>query len=194
MIIDCLKHLTEQVVPVIDGSSSISLASTGELSRIRANFPRFLRFLLNRVSNTNNPFLYSEMAQERHCSAYVPIPDLTPRWLESEIPVCGLRLWLILDPRPTCAEGRRLMLMRGSEDNPPFRNYASTAMWRDSLRRIPPIGFFLVESRDHAGPGWTMPRARPHASWLRQVDSCLKNAGVTGLASAWATVRRRPRE
>ena len=24
-------------------------------------------------------------------------------------------------------------------------NYASMGMWRDSLRRIPPIGFFLVE-------------------------------------------------
>ena len=26
-------------------------------------------------------------------------------------------------------------------------NYASTGMWRDSLRRIPPIGFFLVDIR-----------------------------------------------
>ena len=26
-------------------------------------------------------------------------------------------------------------------------NYASMGMWRDNLRRIPPIGFFLVEIR-----------------------------------------------
>ena len=29
--------------------------------------------------------------------------------------------------------------------------YASMGMWRESLRRIPPIGFFLVEIRE-AGP------------------------------------------
>ena len=42
--------------------------------------------------------------------------------------------------------------------------------------------------------GWTMPRGRPHASWLRQVESYLKDSGMTGLASAWAIVRRRPKE
>ena len=26
-------------------------------------------------------------------------------------------------------------------------NYASMGMWRDSLRRLPPIGFFVVEIR-----------------------------------------------
>ena len=31
-----------------------------------------------------------------------------------------------------------------------------------------------------------MLRGRPHASWLRQVESYLKDAGMPGLASAWA--------
>ena len=45
------------------------------------------------------------------------------------------------------------------------------------------------------GPrGWSMPRVRPHASWLRQVESYLEDAGMTDLASAWAITRRRPRE
>ena len=39
-----------------------------------------------------------------------------------------------------------------------------------------------------------MPKGRPHASWLRQVESYLKDAGMTGLASAGAMVRRRPKE
>ena len=39
-----------------------------------------------------------------------------------------------------------------------------------------------------------MPRGRPHASWLRKVESYLKNAGMAGLASAWAMARQRPKE
>ena len=39
-----------------------------------------------------------------------------------------------------------------------------------------------------------MLRGRPHASWLRQVESYLKDAGMAGLASAWVMARRRPRE
>ena len=39
-----------------------------------------------------------------------------------------------------------------------------------------------------------MPRGRPHASWLRQVESYLKDTGMAGLASAWAMARWRPRE
>ena len=35
-----------------------------------------------------------------------------------------------------------------------------------------------------------MPSGRPHASWLRQVESCLKDTGITGLAMA----RRRKKE
>ena len=35
-----------------------------------------------------------------------------------------------------------------------------------------------------------MPRGRPHASWLRKVESYLKDAGIAGLAMA----RRRPKE
>ena len=39
-----------------------------------------------------------------------------------------------------------------------------------------------------------MPRGRPHASWLRKVESYLKDAGLAGLASAWAMARRRTKE
>ena len=39
-----------------------------------------------------------------------------------------------------------------------------------------------------------MPRRRPHVSCLRKVESYLKDAGMAGLASAWAIVRRRPKE
>ena len=39
-----------------------------------------------------------------------------------------------------------------------------------------------------------MARGRPHASWLRQVESRLKDTGMAGLASAWAIARRRPQE
>ena len=37
-----------------------------------------------------------------------------------------------------------------------------------------------------------MPRGRPHASWLRQVEFYLKDTCMTGLASAWAMDRRSP--
>ena len=39
-----------------------------------------------------------------------------------------------------------------------------------------------------------MPRVRPHASWLRQVQSYLKDTGMTSLVSAWAMARWRPKE
>ena len=39
-----------------------------------------------------------------------------------------------------------------------------------------------------------MTRGRLHASWLCQVESYLKHTGMTGLASSWATARRRPKE
>ena len=39
-----------------------------------------------------------------------------------------------------------------------------------------------------------MPRGRPHASWLRQVESYLKDMDMTGLGSAWAMARRRTKE
>ena len=56
-------------------------------------------------------------------------------------------------------------------------------MWHDSLRRIPPIGYFLVEIRldraDRAEEG----------SWWRKVESYLNNTGMAGLASAWAMAR-----
>ena len=35
---------------------------------------------------------------------------------------------------------------------------------------------------------------RPQASYLRQVESYLKDMGMAGLASAWAMARRRPKE
>ena len=40
----------------------------------------------------------------------------------------------------------------------------------------------IISCRDPRG--WSMPRGRPQASWLRQVESYLKNAGMTGLVSA----------
>ena len=39
-----------------------------------------------------------------------------------------------------------------------------------------------------------MPRGRPHASWLRKVESYLKDMGMVGLVSAWAMAKRRPKE
>ena len=39
-----------------------------------------------------------------------------------------------------------------------------------------------------------MLRKRPHASWLRQVESYLKDAGMAGLPSAWAMARPRSKE
>ena len=49
---------------------------------------------------------------------------------------------------------------------------------------------WILSCRD---PGsWTMLKGRPHASWLRHVESYLKDTGMTGLASVWATARRRP--
>ena len=53
-----------------------------------------------------------------------------------------------------------------------------------------PIG--ALSCRDPRG--WTMPRGRPHTSWLRQVESYLKDTGMVGLASAWAIARRRSKE
>ena len=47
------------------------------------------------------------------------------------------------------------------------------------------ISCFLSECLDHA-------EGRPHASWLRKVESYLKDMGMTGLASVWAMVRRNP--
>ena len=38
-----------------------------------------------------------------------------------------------------------------------------------------------------------MPRGRPHGSLLRQVEFYLRDAGVVGLASAWA-MSRSPKE
>ena len=42
--------------------------------------------------------------------------------------------------------------------------------------------------------GWTMPRGRPQASWLRQVESYLRDTGMAGLASVWAMAKRKPKE
>ena len=41
--------------------------------------------------------------------------------------------------------------------------------------------------------GWPMPSGRLQASWLRQVESYLRNMGMAGLASAWEMTRRRPK-
>ena len=39
-----------------------------------------------------------------------------------------------------------------------------------------------------------MPRRRPQASWLRQVEPYRKDMGMADLASVWAMARRRPKE
>ena len=39
-----------------------------------------------------------------------------------------------------------------------------------------------------------MPRGCPQASWLRQVESHLKDSGMAGPASALAMARRRPKD
>ena len=41
----------------------------------------------------------------------------------------------------------------------------------------------ILSCRDPSS--WTMPRGRPHASWLRQAESYLNNMGMTGTATAW---------
>ena len=41
---------------------------------------------------------------------------------------------------------------------------------------------------------WSMPRRRPHASCLHQVESYLKDTGMADLASAWVMARRRTKE
>ena len=42
--------------------------------------------------------------------------------------------------------------------------------------------------------GWSMPSGRPHASWLRKMESYVEDAAMAGLASAWAMARRRQKE
>ena len=42
--------------------------------------------------------------------------------------------------------------------------------------------------------GWIMPRGRPQASWLRQMEFYIKTTGIAGLASGWAMARRRPKD
>ena len=48
--------------------------------------------------------------------------------------------------------------------------------------------FLEVEIQADRSPKDTSPA---HASWLRQVEACLKDMVITDLASAWATARRR---
>ena len=42
--------------------------------------------------------------------------------------------------------------------------------------------------------GWTIPWGRPQASCLRQMESYLKDTGMTGLAAVWAMARWRPKK
>ena len=69
-----------------------------------------------------------------------------------------------------------------------------------------PVGFCLVVRRIWAWRAWRLPRRRLDAGLSEeyrhcgpgvclgdgQAGSCLKDIGMTGLASAWATARRRP--
>ena len=65
------------------------------------------------------------------------------------------------------------------------------------LRLYGHVARFLAEDSAHRilfcrdPSGWAMPRGRPHASRLRQVEAYLKDMGMTGLAFAWAMARRR---
>ena len=61
------------------------------------------------------------------------------------------------------------------------------------VARLPAVGpaHWILPCRDPKN--WSMPRWRPHASWLRKVESYLTDAGMAGLASAWAMARRRPK-
>ena len=85
--------------------------------------------------------------------------------------------------------------------------YASMGMWRDSLRKIPPIGFSLPRSEglDHAGGvhrlhdyvRWSVSEEYAHDGLGvclgdGQTEAYLKDMGMSGLASAWAMARRRP--
>ena len=78
--------------------------------------------------------------------------------------------------------------------------YSLDTLWRDVFlrivlyscssmiyRRISPIGFFLVEIRG-AGPC----RGGAHTSWLRQVESYLRDTGMAGPASAWTMAEEIP--
>ena len=60
--------------------------------------------------------------------------------------------------------------------------------------KLPKDAQILIQSLSIYPRGWTMPRGRPQASCLRQVESFLTDRGMAGLASAWAMARRRPRE
>ena len=37
-----------------------------------------------------------------------------------------------------------------------------------------------------------MPKGRPHALWLRQVESYLRDTGMAGMASVWAIFLNAP--
>ena len=56
---------------------------------------------------------------------------------------------------------------------------------------IPPKVFGIWSSDFRDLKGWTMPRCRPPAPWLRQPDAYLEDKDMIGLVSAWAMARRR---
>ena len=57
-------------------------------------------------------------------------------------------------------------------------NYASMGMWRDCLRRIPLIGFFLASA-------WAMARRRPK-EYLREVGAATRCSGVS--SHSWPNI------
>ena len=75
------------------------------------------------------------------------------------------------------AELRQVACMFGSV------NYASTNMWRrlPDEKPVHPI-LYCRNPRD-----CTMSKSRPHVFWLCQVMSYLRNEGIAGSASTWAT-------
>ena len=62
-------------------------------------------------------------------------------------------------------------------------------MWCDFVQRAPPIESCPVGIR-----GVEQCQGGARVLQLRQVESCLKDMGMTGLASAWAMARRRTKE
>ena len=65
-----------------------------------------------------------------------------------------------------------------------------------------PLGWrvFWIKTKIHGVPvscenlQTFIPRGRPQASYLRQVESYLKERGMAGMASAWGITRQRPRD
>ena len=83
-----------------------------------------------------------------------------------------------------------------SDHELPFLNKPSSWLFHRKIPRGNPRRVQFSQARPEPDPytqvlcsdgrdpsGWTMPRGRPQASWLRQVGSYLRDMGMAGLAS-----------